>query len=111
MKFPDKIVAFSKRDYVFVKELGQGACGKTILLRDDTIRKQFVCKKYSPHAEEHRQELFGNFLREITLLHELHHHNVVRVFNYYLYPEQLTGYILMDVEPGMGAQGISVVAE
>ena len=69
MNTSEKIVAFlRKRDYVFVKELGQGACGRTVLLRDDVIGRQFVCKKYSPQYEEYRQELFGNFLREIKLL-------------------------------------------
>lgn len=90
-----------KRDYVFVKVLGQGACGQTVLLRDEVIASEFVCKKYVPFSESHRQELFKNFLREIKLLHEVYHPNVVRVFNYYVYPEQLTGYILMEFVDGV----------
>ena len=90
-----------RRDYVFVKLLGQGACGQTVLLRDEVIGSDFVCKKYVPFSELHRQELFKNFLREIKLLHEVHHQNVVRVFNYYVYPEQLTGYILMEFIDGL----------
>jgi serine/threonine-protein kinase len=102
MKDQDKIIPFlRKRDYIFVKELGQGACGRTVLLRDDIIDQQLVCKKYAPLNEAHRQELFGSFLREIKLLHELHHQNVVRVFNYYVYPEQFAGYILMEYIDGM----------
>lgn len=98
---PGSIVTFlRKRDYVFVKVLGQGACGQTVLLRDEVIGSQFVCKKYLPFSETHRQELFKGFLREIKLLHEVHHLNVVRVFNYYVYPEQLTGYILMEYVAG-----------
>lgn len=89
-----------KRDYLLVKELGQGACGKTVLLRDDVLDELFVCKKYHPFAETHRQELYANFVREIKLLHEVLHTNVVRVFNYYLYPDQLTGYILMEYVEG-----------
>lgn len=97
----EKLIEFiRKRDYIFVKELGQGACGKTILLHDDMINEHFVCKKYSPYSESHRQELFSNFIREIKLLHQIHHQNVVRVFNYYLYPDQLTGYILMEFVDG-----------
>ncbi len=97
----EKLVHFlRKRDYILVSELGQGACGKTVLLRDDVLNEHFVCKKYSPFSETHRQELFANFLREIKLLHEIHHQNVVRVFNYYLYPDQLTGYILMEYAKG-----------
>jgi eukaryotic-like serine/threonine-protein kinase len=98
---PGSLVAFlRKRDYIFVKVLGQGACGQTVLLRDDVIGSDFVCKKYLPFSESHRQELFKGFLREIKLLHEVYHTNVVRVFNYYVYPEQLTGYILMEYVDG-----------
>lgn len=96
-----EIVRFlRKRDYILERELGQGACGKTVLLRDDQLDAYFVCKKYSPHSEEHSQELYSNFIREMKLLHEIHHPNVVRVFNYYLYPDLRTGYILMEYVEG-----------
>lgn len=93
-----------KREYLLVKELGQGACGKTVLLKDDVINEFFVCKKYSPYYEEHKQELFSNFLREIKLLHDVYHQNVVRVFNYYIYPENQTGYILMEYIDGANVE-------
>jgi len=97
----EKLIEFlRKRDYVFVKELGQGACGRTVLLRDDILNECFVCKKYSPLSEARRQELFTNFIREIKLLHNLYHQHVVRVFNYYVYPDQFTGYILMEYVDG-----------
>src|SRR4051794_873103 len=97
----EKLIQFVRqRDYALVKELGEGACGKTVLLRDDILNEHFVCKKYSPFSEDHRQELFANFIREIKLLHQLHHQNVVRIFNYYLYPELLSGYIVMEYVKG-----------
>lgn len=86
---------------MFVKPLGQGACGETILLRDDLIDSLFVCKKYSPYSEARRQELFKNFIREIKLLHDVYHQNVVRVFNYYVYPDKCIGYILMEYVDGL----------
>ena len=98
---PDRIVEFvRKKDLIFVKELGQGACGKTVILHDGVIDEDFVCKKYAPIHELLKQELFANFVREIKLLHILNHPNVVRVFNYYLYPDQLAGYILMELVSG-----------
>jgi len=101
MPNPDSPVHFlRKKDYLFVKVLGQGACGQTVLLRDEVIGSDFVCKKYVPFSESHRQELFRGFLREIKLLHEVFHPNVVRVFNYYVYPENFTGYILMEYIDG-----------
>lgn len=77
----DNVIEFvRKRNYLLVKELGQGACGRTVLLKDDVIDELFVCKKYSPYNEAHKQEFFANFLREIKLLHDLYHQNVVRIF-------------------------------
>lgn len=50
-----------------VRELGQGACGKTVFLYDDQIDEHFVCKKYLPYSEGQRQELFAGFTREVTI--------------------------------------------
>ncbi len=89
-----------QRDYIVVRVLGRGACGETILLRDDIIDSEIVCKKYAPFDQSLTKELFGNFLREIKLLYEVHHLNVVRVFNHYVYPDQHIGYILMEYVEG-----------
>lgn len=88
------------RDYQFIRELGAGACGRTVLLHDGLIDEHFVCKKYTPYSETHREELFANFVREIKILHRLLHRNVVRIFNYYLYPKQHSGFILMEYVAG-----------
>jgi serine/threonine protein kinase len=99
---PDQIVTFlRKKDLKFVKELGQGACGRTVILHDDVIDEDFVCKKYAPIYDSMKAELFDSFVREIKILHVLNHLNVVRVFNYYLYPEKLTGFILMELVVGV----------
>lgn len=92
-----KIIEFlRKKDFEFIEELGQGACGKTVLLYDNTINEYFVCKKYSPFYEHLKEQLFNSFIQEIKLLHLINHKNIVRVFNYYIYPDQKTGYILME---------------
>lgn len=97
----DQVVEFlRKHDYKLVRELGQGACGKTVLLYDEYIDTHFVCKKYVPFSEERREELFLGFVKEVKLLHQLYHDNVVRIFNHYLYPEHYTGYILMEFIDG-----------
>jgi eukaryotic-like serine/threonine-protein kinase len=96
-----KLIEFlRKKDFELINELGQGACGKTVLLYDEIIRENFVCKKYAPFHEEHKELLFDNFVQEIKLLHLINHKNIVRVFNYYLYPEQKAGYILMEYIQG-----------
>lgn len=93
-----------RRDYQFVRELGQGACGITVLLRDELLDENFVCKKYQPVIESQRQQLYENFIREIKLLHDVLHNNVIRIFNYYVYPDKFTGYILMEYVEGKDIQ-------
>jgi eukaryotic-like serine/threonine-protein kinase len=97
---PRSIAFLRQKDYQLVKELGQGACGMTVLLYDELVDDFFVCKKYVPYSEDAREALFSAFVSEIRLLHKVHHDNVVRVFNYYLYPEQYLGYILMEYVEG-----------
>ena len=93
----DKPIKFIKsKDFILQEELGRGACGRTVKLYDEVIDETFVCKKYEPYSEENNELLFKNFLHEIKLLYLANHKNIVRVFNYYIYPEQLTGYILME---------------
>jgi serine/threonine-protein kinase len=99
-KIPEIIKFIKRHDYKFVKELGNGACGQTILLHDDLIDEFFVCKKYHPFFDSLREELFSNFVREIKLLYQIHHPNLVRVFDHYLYPDKLTGFILMEYVDG-----------
>ncbi|CAG2128014.1 protein kinase family protein [Cupriavidus plantarum] len=98
----NKIVEFLRRkDFVLEKELGSGACGKTVLLYDSTIDERFACKKYAPARADLGSGLFDAFMREIKLLHLINHRNVVRVFNYYLFPEKPAGYILMEYIQGL----------
>ncbi len=98
----NQIIEFiRKKDFVFVDELGQGGCGKTYLLYDNIIDENFVCKKYSPYNSTDKELLFQNFVQESKLLHLVYHTNVVRVYNYYLYPEQKAGYILMEYVKGV----------
>ena len=93
---PSIISFIRQRDFKFIKQLGQGACGLTILVKDEIIDESFVCKKYLPYTEIQRKELYARFLEEIKVLHKLNHKNIVRVFNYYLYPNEYSGYILME---------------
>jgi len=89
------------KDFTYLENIGQGGTGKTILIKDETIDEIFVCKKYSPFSEEDKPKYFNYFIDEIKILYKLNHRNIVRVFNYYLYPEQLTGYIIMEYIKGL----------
>ncbi len=96
----DQIEFLRKKSYIFQEDIGQGGTGKTILIKDELIDDVFVCKKYSPFYPEDKVTYFRYFIDEIKLLHKVYHRNIVRVFNYYLYPEQVTGYILMEFIKG-----------
>ncbi|MBN3759295.1 protein kinase family protein [Burkholderia sp. Ac-20365] len=98
----NQVVKFVRqKDFVLEKRLGQGATGNTVLLHDPVINERFACKKYEPANPAHASQYFDAFVREIKLLHLINHPNIVRVFNYYLFPKQNTGYILMEYVSGM----------
>ena len=99
-KYPDVIKFIRQKDFLFKKELGKGSCGETILIFDETMGEEFVCKKYSPCSEEFREEFYSRFCKEIKILYKLNHRNIVRIFNYYLYPSTQIGYILMEYIKG-----------
>jgi len=98
----NELLSFIRRkDYKDLGPLGRGGLGETRLIYDEIIKEHFVCKKYSPEYEDFKEKYFGNFIDEIKLLHLASHRNIVRVFNYYLYPDHSTGYILMEYIEGL----------
>lgn len=102
MKANGEIVKFLKqKDYLMVNNnLGSGSFGQTVLLQDPFIDELFVAKKYEPYYEDDRKEFYDSFLQEIKIMHKLNHRNVVRIYNYYAYEEEYTGYILMEYIDG-----------
>lgn len=97
----ERLVEFlRRREYKFVKELGQGACGQTVLLYDVALDMHFVCKKYAPSDQSRRDELFNAFINEIKLLYKVFDHNVVRIYNHYIYPTSRAAYIVMEYVEG-----------
>lgn len=74
--------------------------GKTVLVLDPEMGEQFVCKKYAPYDDALKEEYYSYFKNEIKVMFQVNHPNIVRIFNYYLYPEFKTGYILMEFIDG-----------
>jgi len=101
MKNNETIEFLRKKDFKFIEELSNGSFGKTILIEDEYINHKFVCKKYEPLQGIQKEDYYDNFVNEIKLLHLLYHDNIVRIFNYYLYPELHLGYIMMEYIDGM----------
>ena len=97
----DMIPFLKQKDYIMVNNnLGGGSFGKTVLLQDPFIDELFVAKKYEPAYPGIREQFYKNFLDEIKVLYKLNHRNVVRIYNYYAYKENFTGYILMEYIDG-----------
>lgn len=96
----NNIINFPQKSYIKLNDLGQGGLGKTVLLKDPTIDQVFVCKKLSPYDGILDINRFNRFVNEIKILYAINHPNIVRVFSYYLFPEKLTGYLLMEYVNG-----------
>lgn len=102
MKQNGDIVTFlRKKEYIMLNnDLGGGDFGKTVLLKDSYIDELFVAKMYKPRYEWIKEKFYANFLDEIKILYKLNHPNIVRIYNYYAYEKQNTGYILMEYIEG-----------
>ena len=97
----DLIEFIKKKDYIMLNNnLGSGSFGKTVLLQDLSIDELLVAKKYEPEFTSDKKEFYRSFVQEIKIMHKLFHKNLVRIFNYYLYPDVFTGYILMEYIDG-----------
>jgi len=96
-KIPGEIIKFIRnKEYTFQRNVGQGGTGITILVKDEITDMNFVCKKYSPKDISKQKEYFSRFIDEIKIMYLLSHKNIVRIYNYFLYTEINTGYILME---------------
>ena len=96
-----QIITFNKpKKYEYVRSLSSGGTGKTILMRDTTINEQFVCKKYEPQQKEYEGAFYQRFVDEIKIMYSVYDRNIVRIYDYFLYPEYKTGYIIMEYIQG-----------
>lgn len=97
-----EIVEFNRsKQFKYIRKLGEGGTGNTHLFLDDTTNMQFAIKKYCPQQEEYRNEFYDRFVDEIKILFNLSHPNIVRIYNYYLYPEFKLGYLQMEYIDGV----------
>lgn len=102
MEQAKSIIEFiKKKDYLLINDnLGSGSFGKTVLLKDESIDELFVCKKYAPQFTSDKDQFYESFKKEIKIMYKLNHRNIVRIYNYYLYDEMNTGYIIMEYIQG-----------
>lgn len=99
-----KILKFeAMKSFKYIKELGSGGTGNTHLFKDETTDMFFAIKKYEPAPQniEFKEELYNRFVDEIKILFKISHPNIVRIYDYYLYPISKVGYLQMEYIPGM----------
>lgn len=89
-----------KKNFAYIRPLGSGGTGDTHLFRDDITNMLFAIKKYVPKDKDFVDDHFRRFVDEIKILFRLSHPNIVRVYNYYLYPNSKTGYLQMEYVDG-----------
>lgn len=93
----NKIVNFdSSKQFKLIKNLGHGGTGDTNLFLDESMNLLFAIKKYSPIEKNNIDECYNRFIDEIKILFTISHENIVRIYNYYLYPTVKVGYIQME---------------
>ncbi len=100
MNTGDIITFDAKKNFTFVKVLGGGGTGDTLLFKDETTNMLFAIKKYVPKDKRFIDELYDRFVDEIKILFNISHPNIVRIYNYYLYPQAKTGFLQMEYVDG-----------
>jgi len=99
---PGSIVEFNrKKHFKHIRPLGAGGTGDTHLFEDETTDMLFAFKKYSPKDTNYIEEHYNRFVDEIKILFKISYPNIVRVYNYYLYPESKLGYLQMEYIDGV----------
>lgn len=97
----DKITFDVKKNFSYIKPLGAGGTGDTHLFKDETTDILFAFKKYVPKNKKYLEEHYERFVDEIKILFRISHPNIVRVYNYFLYPKEKTGYLQMEYIDGV----------
>lgn len=100
LKAGDVIEFDRKKQFKYIKPLGAGGTGDTHLFEDETTDMFFAFKKYAPKDFRYVDDHYRRFVDEIKILLKLSHPNIVRVYNYYLYPDSKLGYLQMEYIDG-----------
>ena len=97
--YSDKEIHFNiSKVLKYKRRLGAGGTGDTHLFYDEIADKYFAIKKFVP--KNNSQDLYSRFIDEVKILMNISHKNIVRIYNYYLYPQEKTGFIQMEYIDG-----------
>ncbi len=94
-------IRFSKvKSLRYIRPLGKGETGETHLFYDEGIDKYYAIRK-STYEWNIFYDTYSGFIEEVKILFSLSHPNIVRVYDYYSYPDRLTGYLQMEYVKGV----------
>jgi len=95
-----------RQKFTYVKDLGTGGAGRTILVKDKITGVFFAIKKFIPKQTEYSEDLYKRFIDEIITLNNVSHTNIVRIYTYYLNEDLRVGYIQMEFIDGFSIEQI-----
>ena len=92
-----------KKEYEIIKEIGSGSFGITYLCKDNRLDKLFVIKKFSCGMldQEQNKKFFDKFIIEIVSLFNLHHQNIVSIYDYIIDRDNNAGIYIMEYIDGL----------
>jgi serine/threonine protein kinase len=99
-------------NYLIIKELGRGSSGVVYLAHDTKMHRYVAIKELtldSELSEEYREELIYNFKKEATTIANLHHENIVNVYD--IVQEGSNYFIIMEFIEGMPLSKILMLHE
>lgn len=88
------------KQLVYVKQLGCGGTGEVHLFYEELTDKKYAIKKFKPLPCNDNDNSFSRFVDEIKILVDLNHKNIVRIYTYYLFPNERIGYLQMEYVEG-----------
>lgn len=91
-----------QKNYKIIKEIGSGSFGITYLVIDERLNKYFVLKEFACEMleEEDNKKFFKKFINEIQFLFDLHHENIVNIYDYIIDENKNIGCYIMEFIEG-----------
>ena len=97
----NSLITFKKK-YSILNQIGFGSFGITYLCHEEKLNKNFVIKEFLCERldESENKAFFEKFKDEINILFDLHHQNVVNIYDYYLNEEDKKAFYVMEYIDG-----------
>lgn len=91
-----------QKNYKIIKEIGSGSFGITYLVIDERLNKYFVVKEFACEMlkDEDNRKFFQKFINEIQFLFDLHHENIVNIYDYIIDNNKNIGCYIMEFIEG-----------